>query len=131
MSAPFVWIFISFSAGILAGVSLHVPTACIFIALFIALISLRLNSFRIAAIAQLLLLFLAGTFSYQLSNSLYRKNELRNWVKEHESETVLVKAKLKETPEISANFVVLRVEVLSITGKNIYGTARISVTAAK
>ncbi|MCI0442079.1 DNA internalization-related competence protein ComEC/Rec2 [bacterium] len=128
MSAPFVWIFISFSAGILAGVCLHVPAVCILIALFVAVISLRMNSFRIAAIAQLLLLFLAGTFSYQSSNSLYRKNELRNWVKDHESETVLVKAKLKETPEISSDFVVLRVEVLSISGKNIHGSARITVT---
>src|SRR5262245_57639298 len=105
MSAPFVWIFIFFSAGILAGVSLHIPAVCIFIAFIAAIISLRLNSFRIAAAAQLLLLFLLGAFSYQISNSRYHKSQLRSWVKEHESETVLVQAKIKETPEISSDFV--------------------------
>ena len=128
MSAPFVWIFTFFAAGILAGVSLDVPAVCIFVALVAAAVSLRLKSFRLAAIAQFLLLFLAGMFSYQLSNSVYRKNELRSWVKENESQTVLIKAKLKETPEISSDFVVLRVEVLSVSGKNIQGTARITVT---
>lgn len=128
MSAPFVWIFISFAAGILAGVSLHVPAVCILIAFTVAIISLRLNSFRLSAVAQLLLIFLLGAFSYQISNSTYQKSQLRNWVKDHESETFLVKAKLKETPEISSDFVVLRVEVLSISGEPISGTARITVT---
>jgi competence protein ComEC len=128
MSAPFVWIFIFFSAGILAGVSLHVPAICILIALISAAISLLLNSFRISAAAQLLLLFLLGAFSYQISNSTYHESQLRIWVKDHESETVSVKAKLKETPEISSDFVVLRVEVLSISGKSMSGAARITVT---
>jgi competence protein ComEC len=128
MSAPFVWIFIFYSAGILAGVSLHVPAICILMAFIAAALSLRLNSFRIAAIAQLLLVFLIGAFSYQFSNSTYHKTQLRKWVKDHESETFLVKAKLIETPEISSDFVVLRVEILSISGKSIPGTARITVT---
>jgi competence protein ComEC len=128
MSAPFVWIFISFAAGILAGVCLHVPSVCIFIAFIVAVISLRLNSFRIAAVAQLLWLILLGAFSYQVSNSTYQQSQFKSWVKDHESETVLVTAKLKETPEISSDFVVLRVEVLSISGKSIPGTARITVT---
>ena len=128
MSAPFVWIFISFAAGILAGVSLHIPPICIIATIFTAVVALRSKSFRITATAQLLLLFVLGNFAYQTSNSFYRKSELRSWVKDHESETFLVKAKLKETPEISADFVVLRVEVLSISGKNFHGIARVTVT---
>jgi competence protein ComEC len=128
MSAPFVWVFISFAAGILAGVSLRIPTICICAAIITAAISVRVKSFGLAAAAQLLLLFVLGNFAYHSTNSIYRKTELRTWVKNHESETVLVKAKLKETPEISSDFVVLRTEILSISGKNISGIARISVT---
>src|SRR5262245_12909423 len=128
MSAPFVWVFIFFAAGILSGVSLHFPTICIVAAISSAIISLRSKSFLVTSIAQLLLLAVLGNFAYHASNSVYRQTSLRNWVKDHESETLLVKARLKETPEISSDFVVLRVEVLSISGNNIQGIARISVT---
>ncbi len=127
MSAPFVWIFISFAAGILAGVSLHVPLVCLLAAIFVAGFSLRLKSFPITALAQLLLLFITGVLTYQAADSVYHRTELRSWVRHHETETVLVRARLRETPEIDVDFVVLRVDILSVSGQTFRGVARVTV----
>lgn len=108
--------------------SLQVPPACVLAAVISAAASLRTNSFRITASAQLLLLFVAGALTYQMADSVYQRTELRSWVQLHETETMLVRARLRETPEIDADFVVLRVDILSVSGQTVRGVARVTVT---
>jgi competence protein ComEC len=127
MSAPFVYIFLSFSAGILAEVYLDIPAFCIVAALFAAVATFRTNSFAISLTAQILFLFCVGGLTYKLADLKYHKSELKAWVMEHENETVTARVRLRHTPEINEDFVVLRVDVLSISGKKINGVARLTI----
>ncbi len=127
MSAPFVYIFLSFSAGILAEVYLDIPGICFIAALITAAAAFRTKSFRTTFTAQILFLFCVGGFTYKHSDLKYHKSTLRTWVITNENETVAIRVRLRQTPEIHADFVVLRVDVLSISGKTISGVARLTV----
>jgi competence protein ComEC len=127
MSAPFVFIFASFAAGILTEVYLNVPGFCLIAAIVIAAASLRSKSFAIAFTAQLLFLFCTGAMICKKADEKYNNVELRSWVARNENETVAVKVRLKQTPEINSDFVVLRVDVLSIFDKKMTGVARLTV----
>jgi competence protein ComEC len=128
MSAPFLWLFIVFSAGIISASGVYVPLVLVLAAGGCAAGALRCKSFGVALAAGLLFVFLLGEQSMQTSREAYTRNSLRTWIRAHEQATVELVGVVSRTPEISSDFFVLHVRVISVSGTSVDGIARLAVT---
>ncbi|MCI0416627.1 DNA internalization-related competence protein ComEC/Rec2 [bacterium] len=128
MSAPFVWIFVCFAAGVLSAEFIQFSEWLLLPAAFAALLGLHCSKFRIAITAQAFLLLLIGSVFARHQIELYARNPLREWVRSHEREVVAFAGTLIRTPELSEEYFVLHVRVESVSGILCEGNARLTVT---
>jgi competence protein ComEC len=128
MSAPFVWIFVCFAAGILNSHFFHLPVFVLIPAALLTLLSLLCEKFRSAVTGALLLIFLLGAALSQKGREEYNKNGLRSWVRLHEREVVSLEGTLTRTPELSDGYFVLQMRVETISGVAQNGNARVTVS---
>src|SRR4030095_146262 len=127
MSAPFVWIFVCFACGILCSHSLIFPQWILFPSFAVAACSF-LCRFRIAWVANaLLLILLAGSLTQRQQNHYYG-NSLRAWGGSNAKEVVAFQGVIIRTPEIAEDYFVLHVRIELIAGKVCSGVARITVS---
>lgn len=128
MSAPFVWIFVCFAAGIWGSRFYYFDAVLLFPVIAIALLSARYAGFRLALASSLLLILLLGTALSQQGLTEYNGNDLRSLVRFREREVVSIEGRLLRTPEISREYFVLQVEVDLLSGIPCKGVARLTVT---
>lgn len=130
MTAPFVWIYACFAAGIIAAGYVHVPAPAIVAAFVCAVLSLRGRSFRVGLAAHLLLILLLGHLLMSTTQQDYSGSTLLRWARGHEKETVLIRGTVMQTPEIGRDYFSLQVHVTSIGKQPVDGTARLTVGGA-
>ncbi|HET6268353.1 MAG TPA: hypothetical protein VFG11_11595, partial [Acidobacteriota bacterium] len=128
MSAPFLWLFIVFSAGVISASGLHVSFASVVAAAGCTALALRSKTFGVGLAAGMLFVFLLGEQSMQISHEKYARNSLRTWTHLHEQEAVELIGVVSRTAEISDDFFVLHLRVTSVSGTRVDGIARLAVT---
>ncbi|HSE43520.1 MAG TPA: ComEC/Rec2 family competence protein, partial [Acidobacteriota bacterium] len=106
---------------------LEVPAYCVILSFIIAAISFRMKSFAVLFASQTLLLFCAGALTYKEADRHYQKAAIHSWIATHENETVAARVRLRQTPEINKDFIVLRVDLLTVLGQETSGVARLTV----
>lgn len=143
MSAPFVWIYVCFAAGIFASQYIICPLWVLCSAGVLAGIMWRAP--RAAAgwkptdldagpkagatlsyCAQFLLLFLIG-HQFAATASRAYENPLRAWVKTHSRNPVRITGTIDRTPEISYDYFILRLAITELEGKPFSGVVRLTV----
>jgi competence protein ComEC len=127
MSAPFVWIFVCFAAGILCAQSLTLAHWILFPSLLVA-IGAFCCRFRVALVANTLLIILAAGSLVQKQENSYYANPMRDWGRSHPKEVVVFQGVIIRTPEIAEDYFVLQVRIESIAGELCSGVARITVS---
>jgi competence protein ComEC len=127
MSAPFLWLYVCFAAGILCGSHLQIPVWVIFASAVPAILSLFARNFRLAIACQIVFVFLIAQNAVISSEDRY-ENELRNWVRGHEQQTVRIGGNVERTPEIGNEFYVLRLGLTSLNDKPLNGTIRLTIS---
>ena len=128
MSAPFVYLFVSFAAGVLSQRFLHFPEWVLIVALAAAVSGIFVSNFKIAIAANLVFLFLLAATLTQQDRERYGSNELRTWVRAHEKEVVPFEGTLMRTPELSGDYFVLQVKIENVSRVPIHGVARLTVS---
>jgi competence protein ComEC len=128
MSAPFVWIFVCFSCGIICSQYLSFPEWILIPALLTAAYSLKIQNFRIGLAAQCLWIVLLAALFTQYKEDFYTQNSLRKWISSHEKEVTSFEGFLIRTPEISRDYFVLHVKIKSIGKMPAAGIARLTVS---
>lgn len=129
MFAPFVWIFVCFSAGIFAGKYCSIPAWLVAGAMLCAGLSLCSRKFYLALLAHGLFFFLLGQ-QFCVNQRQEYNNDLRRWVQGNEGETVRIVGQVLSTPEISADYFTLRTRVVSISGSDLSGVVRLTVSGS-
>src|SRR3972149_5590381 len=128
MSAPLVWIYVFFAAGVLAGMHLSAPFWTVVAACVCAGGSLCAKRLLPVFAAQALFFCILGQ---QMSSEYlrsYEENELRQWVRFAESEIVSVRGVVVRTPEIAEGFFALYMQVQSVRDQSFHGLVRLTVT---
>ncbi len=128
MSAPFVWIFVCFAAGVLSAEAIQFSEWLLLPAFICAVLGLRCSKFRLAFFAEAFLIFLMGSAFVQHQSKSYDRNPLREWVRSNEREVVAFEGTLIRTPELSEEYFVLHVRVRSVSGVPRQGNARLTVS---
>jgi hypothetical protein len=104
MSAPFLWVYLFFSAGIIAGTCIAAPLWSLIAAAACAGLVLRSHSFRLAFAVQALFLCLLGQQICSRYVTQYESNPLRRWVAAHEGEMAPVAGLLRKLRTITSSF---------------------------
>lgn len=128
MTAPFLLAYVCFAAGILSGLWIHASLWILIPAAVCAALSLRLERYPIALVAQCVFLILLGLHFVQHQNTTYAASELRLFVQKHEMETFRIRGEIMQTPEVADEFWVMRLNVSAIAGHASSGTARLTIT---
>ena len=128
MSAPFVWIFVCFAAGVLSAQFIRFSEWMLLPAAVAALLGLRCSKFRIAFAAEAFLILLIGSVYVQHQTEVYNRNPLRALVRSQEREVVAFEGTLIRTPELCEEYFVLHVRIQSVSGVACEGNARLTVT---
>jgi competence protein ComEC len=127
MTAPFVWIYVCFAAGICAAGYVQVPTLVVAATFACAILSLRGRNFRVALAAHLLVVFVLGHLLMSTNEKEYSASTLLRWVRHHEKETVLIRGTVTRTPEIGRDYFSLQMRVASVGEQTVDGLARLTV----
>ncbi len=128
MAAPFLWICVCFAAGIVSAFHIHAGVWTLLAAAIFAALSLRIERFLLSLAAHGLFWFLIAHQMTALQIDRYDSNPLRLWVAAHEKETVRLTGVLLKTPEISPDYFIVTVETVTLSGQQIRGIARITVS---
>lgn len=128
MSAPFLLAYVCFAAGIVAGLRIEASVWHLAAAAACAALSLRSKRYAVSLAAQALFLSLLGLLYLHLQNTSYNQTPLRALVREHEMETFRVTGRVLQTPEISDDFWVLRLRIMSVAGNPTDGVARVTIS---
>src|SRR5262245_59997022 len=129
MSAPFLWIYVCFAAGVFAGTHWSVSPWLAAASVLCAGTSLFSGKLRLAYAAHALMFLILGQQFCSIQQERYN-NSFRNWVKNHENETVLIRGVVLSTPEISTDFFSFRTQILYIGRQNISGVVRLTIAGS-
>ena len=128
MSAPFLLAYVCFSAGIIAGCYIRVPVTVLLLSATTAALALSCKRLIPALAAQLLFLALLGQQHLQQQNERHEQSPLVAFVRSNELQPFRVRGIVQQTPELSADYRVLRIRITYVADKQIDGVTRITVS---